>query len=874
MGFFFQDQVKPTPKKQGKKRNAEALNKFGCAVCPLNKSNNKSPKMQPTLAADTWIYWLGQNPGRQEDVDGRPFVGPSGSLLRYCLTDDILLHSSFDNVVRDRTPKIKTPEGREKDRDPTTTEIEACRSLIIASIEKAKPKLIVGLGLFTQQWALGSTDTAGMRGRVFTVKIGNHSCYFMPTYHPARVLHASSEEAKNKGRELTLKELVRTYYGRTFKLDVQKACKIVRTLNRPVIETEDDIRKEILTFNGNDWDQLIYQLNKAKKAPYKAIDIETQNLRPFSDGSAILSIAISFNNTNISFALDHPKTKWTLKQRYELQTILVAILTDDTIKIAHNAVFECEWFAHFFGKNVIRHEVWECTQLQAHFIDERRGAGQSDDENKRNAYQSLGFLVKMYFGVPFKQWFQLDKKNMVNAPLTEMLVYGGADTRFTLKLWYQQTEILRAQRLYVAYLEAVPRQPTVALMQLLGMPVNQAKVKELQTRLRDEISIIEAEIENLDVVKRYVKDTGGFNPLGEDAIALFRDYLKRSEIQVQDGQRLRWSIDKNVLEKIDHPLAELIVQLRNKTKMKSTYVDGLELNKGKYIYNNSILHCNFNTTFTTTGRLSSDEPNMQNFPSRSDAWVREQIQAPDGCTIIAIDYGQLEMCGAAMCSSDPVLKKALWDDYDTHMEWATKMARLCPANVGGDFTDPKVAKSYRSRIKNKLVFPAIYGAANKSMAGYLNIDAHYVDTLMDEFWDTFAGIKRWQKELLEGYRVNGYVETPTGRRRHHPLTSNEAINAPIQGLASDIVVDTMCQLSYKAVTEGKWYLHPRLNIHDDITFIVPLRNLDQTIEIVYKTMLSPNLGTIINVPLSVTVSVGKDWYHRDEVGKFWSHRDV
>jgi hypothetical protein len=194
-------------------------------------------------------------------------------------------------------------------------------------------------------------------------------------------------------------------------------------------------------------------------------------------------------------------------------------------------------------------------------------------------------------------------------------------------------------------------------MQLLGMPVNQAKVKELQTRLRDEISIIEAEIENLDVVKRYVKDTGGFNPLGEDAIALFRDYLKRSEIQVQDGQRLRWSIDKNVLEKIDHPLAELIVQLRNKTKMKSTYVDGLELNKGKYIYNNSILHCNFNTTFTTTGRLSSDEPNMQNFPSRSDAWVREQIQAPDGCTIIAIDYGQLEMCGAAMCSSDPVLKK-------------------------------------------------------------------------------------------------------------------------------------------------------------------------------------------------------------------------
>lgn len=870
MSFFFQTVETKRPSRQ--QRNAETLQRIGCNACPLNKAKVHTPKMQPTLADETLIYFIGESPGNDEDKNsGQPFTGPSGQLLRHCIPDDLLEFCSFDNVINCH------PEGN---RNPEWAEIEACRPRRVKFIEQAKPKLIVGLGAFAQQYMLGSSDQQGLRGRVFAVKVGSHSCWFLPTYHPARVLHSASEQAKNQGKKkLTNNELLRTYFGRTFKLDLEKAFKLVETLEPPVIPTEAEIRSKVTTFERNeDFDQLLALLTKVKKAPYKAVDIETTHLRPYAKNAKILSCAFSFNSTNFAFAIDHPKAQWTSQQRKKILEELKSILIDDTIKVAHNSVFEVEWFVYYFGKEVINHCAWECSQLQAHFLDERRGAGQSDDDNKRATYLALNFLAKMYFGIPFKEWFQVDRKNMGQADLAETLVYNAADTLITLKLWHRQTQQLRTQGLYNAYLTALPRQPVLALTQYLGIPVNQIKVKELQGKLSDQIAVLEAEIESVDVVKQYIKDKPvkykdkePFNPMGNDAIVLFRDYLKRSEIQIQDGKAVRWSVDRRILEKIDHPLAKLIVALRNKIKMKSTYVDSIELGKGRFIYPDGKIHCNFNSTFTTTGRLSSDELNMQNYPKRNDNWVRAQIEAPSDCIMVAIDYGQLEMCGAAICSKDKVLIKNLWEDYDTHFFWASRLASICPQRVGGDFNDPKIAKSFRSTVKNSFVFPAIYGATNKSIAQYFGIDQSFIDELSEEFWDTFNGIKRWQETLLKNYRVNGYVEAPTGRRRHHPLTTNEAINAPIQSVSSDIVMDGMCRLSYIAATEDKWYLHPHINVHDDLSYFIPKKKADEALERIIKEMLTPSFD-FINVPLSVEVSIGANWADLEHLGKYWSHK--
>jgi len=783
-----------------------------------------------------------------------------------------------------------------------------CRGHITKSIEQAKPKFIVGLGIPAQDWVLKSSDQIGMRGRVFAVKIGNHSCYFLPTYHPSRVNRAAGEQAKKQGRDpfnISHAELLRTISGRTFKFDLDKAFELAKILEPPIIETEADIRKRIITFDGNeDFDQLVALLARAKRANVKAVDIETDRLRPYTlpyltppnrtlpnptvpyltiprHRGGILSIAISFGNTNISFPLDHPQSKWTVSQRKQILEILKDILIDDTIKIAHNSPFEIEWFIFYFGKDVVRHEVWECSQLQAHFLDERRGAGQSNDDNKRATYLSLAFLVKMHFGIPFKQWFDVDRKNTLQATLAELLVYNAADTLVTLPLWAKQNAQLRASGLYNAYKQALPRQATCALTQYLGMDVNQAKVKELQSKLKDQIAVLEAEIESVEIVKQYIKDKPikykdkePFNPMGQDAIVIFRDYLKRPEIQINDGKKTRWSVDKHTLEKIDHPLARLIVSLRNKNKMKSTYIDGLELGKGKAIWPDGKIHCNFNATFTTTGRFSSDEPNMQNWPHRTDPWTREQIVAPDGHIIVAADYGQLEACAAAMISRDKTFIKYLWDDFDTHMAWAIKIAK----KINKDISDPKVADAFRSEVKGGFVFASFYGATARKVASTLGIEEHLAEEFQEELWETFSGYRSWQLRTLKDYREKGYVETPTGRRRHHPLTSNELLNAPIQGFASDIVVDAMDQLSYRASTENRWYLHPRLNVHDDLTTVVPKKKLVSSIETIYKTMLTPSIMDLIpkeyQVPLSVTVSIGHDWFHMEKIQKFYSHKDV
>ena len=885
MQGFFHQPVGQTARGKVKPDRTKVLAKYGCLACPLNKAAITSPKMVASIPSDVDILFLGEAPSQSDDDKSRLFTGVPGNLLRGLIPSSI--SAGFDNI-------INCYAGRA----PTDKETACCRSRRVKVIQDTKPKLIVGLGVTALQWALGSSDIGGLRGRFFAIKVGDHPCWFLPTYDPEYVL----KMGHNRQRPLNSK------FGHCFRLDIERACGRsgsgrTNGISRPIIETESEIRSNVQIFNGKEGDatdgqyrpistipesrphpvignvtggatrdlnQLLELLDLAKQAKIKSIDIETSALRPYAKNSVILTVAISFDNTNFAFPLFHPKFGYA----YQVMDKLRGILTDDTIKVAHNAIFECEWFAALFGPEVIRHEVWECTQLQAHFLDERRGAGWGDDdETRRNAYQSLDFLSKMYFGTAFKGMFKLDKKNMAKADLTETLIYNAVDTKITLKLYHHQTQLLKEAGLYEPYIMAVPRQAVVGLMQHFGMDVDQVEVKKLQASLDNEILTIRNEINKLDVIKKYVSDHGVFNPLGEDALIVFRDYLKRKEIQVQDGKRLRLSTDKHVLEKINHPLAKLIVTLRNKTKMKSTYVDGFEFGVGKDIWPDGKIHTNFNTTFTVTSRLSSDQPNLQNVPHRTDSYLRKQIIAPSGHYIVAADYGQLEACTAAMCSRDPVLVKALWEDTDVHMQWASRLADLCPSLVNGNFSDLSVAKGFRSLVKNKLVFPAIFGATNNSISGYLGCDIGIIDDLMDEFWGVFAGLKHWQDRVMKGYYDTGYVESPIGRRRHYPMTRNEAINASIQGLASDIVCDSMCRLSFEASRAGNWYLHPRLNIHDDLTSVVPDDKVEEVIETVYRTMLTPQFECV-NVPLSVEVSVGRDWYNMETIQKFWSHKDL
>jgi uracil-DNA glycosylase family 4 len=882
MSFFFtKKDRKSAPKRivathvAPRKNSIQTLRRLGCAACPLNKADILTPKMVPTLAHHTDVYFLAEAPGKNEDeVSHAPLTGPSGSLLRQCIPSSSLAVSSFDNVCNCRPPGNRTPVWQE---------IESCQPRRVKFIEQAKPKLIVGLGAVPLQAMLGSSDLSGMRGRLFAVKIGNHECWFMPTYHPSFILRTAYDKKKPLHSKL----------GHCFRLDIHRALRCAQELEKPPhIDSEIEVKSGVQCFDGSDpshYGKLCALLDHAGKADTIAIEIETKGLRPFSEGAAIMSVSVATDQDCFSFAVDHPGALWSIPQRGVLKSVFGRLLANErVVKVAHNSPFEIEWFIWWYTKKIVSHVSWECTQLQAHLLDERRGKQGHGEDERRAPYQNLKFLVKQHFGIEYKSLFKkLNKKDMSKSDLGEMLIYNALDTKYTLKLYHTQTKLLKERGLHDAYLEALPRQTSVALMQSLGVLVDQAEVKRNQAKLGKEIAAIEAEIDALPVVREYKADHREVNfAAGPDALNIFKDYLKRSEVLVnpekhevhnyniaskakrrfdEEPVKAKYSVDKNVLDKIDHPLANLIVDLRNRTKLKSTYCDGLERGKGILVYPDGKLHCNFNTTFAETGRTSSDDPNMQNFPQRNDAWIRRQIVAPKGHVLVAFDYGQLEGCTAAMCSKDKVLVKALWEDYDIHQEWAEKFTAKYPAAGPPD----------RSRIKNKLVFPAIFGAQNKSIAGYLGAPEDVIDDLMDEFWETFDGLAAWQDTLMQHYYEHGWVASPTGRRHHYPLTRNQAINHPVQSFACDIVCDAMNELSAMAVETDQWHLHPVLNIHDDLTFVIPDNDeiLEEAITTIYKVMLTPPYKEV-NVPLSVKASIGPAWYSMQEIGKFWSNRDV
>jgi DNA polymerase I-like protein with 3'-5' exonuclease and polymerase domains len=209
----------------------------------------------------------------------------------------------------------------------------------------------------------------------------------------------------------------------------------------------------------------------------------------------------------------------------------------------------------------------------------------------------------------------------------------------------------------------------------------------------------------------------------------------------------------------------------------------------------------------------------------------------------------------------------LWDEYDVHGEWAQRIYdeyKGCLAAVGlsGKFTSGDNAKKYRQEVKNKFVFPLFFGSSAYSVAGNLQLPQDVVSFLVGEFWSVFEGILEWQKEIVSLYERRGYVETLTGRRRYMPCSYNEQINHPIQGTASDIVVDAGNRLQDIGIQFN-------MNIHDDLSFF--MRPQEKKIRKIGQEMCRPSFD-FINVPLVIEVESGQNWYEQKPIAVFSSDK--
>lgn len=869
MGFFSSEIAASRSITRGEP-TLELMHRLQCRVCPLDKcKGTKHPHLEPNGAKEPLVYVLGAAPVADDDEDGLHFSneGEPGRIVRTYLRKyseelGIKVNARFNNITR-------TFSGEK--RAPTRVEVECCRPSIHKDIQETQPIAIFGFGQEVLSWAAPGLQISSVRGRRFPIKIGAFTTWFYCFNDPSEV----KQVPKGRKRADPQREFV-------FKFDIRRAIKSLRYNDEPFVVTRKQAMEgiEVITKQSGGADRVVDLLAWASKQAEAGFDIETDRLRPYHKKATMLSAAVSVGGKNVwdpgttfTFGLDHAEAGWSPDERARIDVAFKAFLKSKCRKAVHQLAFELEWMGVMYGHEYIRDDNWDDSVTQAFILDERTG-----NRKQKHGPASLHFGCMMYAGLPLKDLSpDIDRKRMAEQRLAVILPYNGMDAKYHLLLKRMQHAQLEREGLLVPYQMMLERVPTVVLTQMRGAPIDAVENQRLYDEYFPRVQKAEKDIEANPWVKKFnMQARHLFNPGSDpDIVALLRDIMQL-DLADEEGN---WATDKKVLGRVKDPIGKSILEFRRSSKALSTYILPLRP-ESPHNYDGEI-HSVLNTTVAITGRLSSEDPNTQNFPTRDEELgkMRRQIAARKGHSIMKFDYGQIEARVIAMASRDPVFVKSLWERLDVHGDWAKRILKVYPKRVGGadmvkDILSSKPSdeakkalKGFRTDIKNQWTFPAFFGAQLPGIAGYLNIPQEVLEPLWEEFWDEFRGVKKWQERLKKDYERDGYVTYLTGRRRNGPMTDNQLFNSPIQGPTADIVLDGMRRLSRM----GDPYLQPIFNIHDDLTFELPNDRIDTYAETIITEMLAVPFD-FVNVPITVEAAVGPNWCDTEGIGDFSSDK--
>lgn len=813
------------------------------------------------------IYVLSWAVSQTEDEEGLPLQGKGGALIRKALG---CLSWRASQCVRTLPPALAKQarqatffDSNEKAAAlaagrsvPTQAQVEGFRQSVVDDIEKSKPWAILALGGQVANWCLGTSSLLeAMRGKRFPQRFGEHVCWVYPVQDPEFFIHVEREWGEDK-------------WAHILRLDMQKLVMAAKAEESAKVDATDKTALAKNTTVYHEGTQASVDAACAALAAWSGkdcyCDIETTMGRPYASDAKLYSISWGDWKDAHAVALDHPASVWSPRQLKQLREAIKAFLLSKGRKIFHNMSFDLEWLAHStqFGCEMAHAAMrykWGDTMAAAYLLNNTSGG------------MSLDFNCRQYFGVPLKSLSQVDRTALHKSTLKDMLTYNALDTRYTHKLDRALAKELEREGMVHVYEFHIQRIPVLVQAQLEGLRVNGEVLAGLEATWRGQHKThLDALLATKEVMA-FRRIHGPFNHASnKDLGILFADQLGI----IERDEKGKATVDEKSLRDSENPAAKALLAWRKVDKILTTYVQPLTDNGegASVIWPDGRLHTSFTHTRTGTGRLSSESPNMQNFPKRGGdgKLVRQAILPDPGHVLVACDYGQIEARIIGIASADPFMLKALLTDYDIHMEWAKKLAKADKRGFErkyGHFNDEKKAlKAFRGDVKNQWVFPAIYGAGCSSIARALGCDKNILEGLFKEFWKTFAGIDSWKKETTKFYEKNGYVETLTGRRRQGPMISTEFLNSPIQGTASDVVVDAMVRLAHKGVKQKKPWLQARLNIHDDLTFSIPKTELPEALVDIVTSMVNVPFNWV-TAPMSVECSIGEDWLTMEDVIK-------
>ncbi len=458
--------------------------------------------------------------------------------------------------------------------------------------------------------------------------------------------------------------------------------------------------------------------------------------------------------------------------------------------------------------------------------------------------------------IPFKEIAGTGKKQLTfdKIDIEKATEYAAEDADITGRLHrLLKPRLVQEKMLNVYETLERPLVPVLVDMEYNGIKVDKAMLSRLSNEFAVRLSELEKEIHDL---AGHPFNIASPKQLGE---VLF------NEMGIPGGKKSKtgaYSTGADILEGLaaeGHKLPEKVLEWRALAKLKSTYTDSLqnEINE-----KTGRIHTSYSLAATTTGRLSSNDPNLQNIPIRSEEGrkIRNAFVPEKGYKLLAADYSQIELRLLAHIADLDSLKQAFKDGIDIHAMTASEVF-----GVPIEGMDPTIRRQAKA-----INFGIIYGISSFGLARQIGVSRSEAKTFIDRYFERFPGIRHYMEDTKEFCRNKGYVETIFGRKihvgsinekngMHRAVGERAAINAPIQGSAADVIRRAMIKMP-EVFSDEKLNAKMLLQVHDELVFEVPEEEMEKTIPIVKSVMESAALPALeISVPLTVDCGVGDNW---------------
>ncbi len=643
---------------------------------------------------------------------------------------------------------------------------------------------------------------------------------------------------KCKISEIDKEKVVKLFKELEFKTLLDRLSEILKISEKPEVKKKIKQDYQLIT-NEKDLDKLI---NKLSNSDGFAIDLETSGPDPMDCKLVGISFAIEEGEA-FYLPVGH-RSGEQLDLDLVLKKIKPVLENSKIPKYGHSLKFD---FVVLLNYQIEIKNIEFDTMIAAWLLEGRRAP----------KLEALAFTELGYQMMPISDLIGRGRNQLSfdQVPISKACFYSCEDADLSLRLRkiYKERLEKEPEIKKIFYEIEIPLIKVLGWMEFNGVKIDVNFLKDFSKELEREIKNLEESIYDLAGCEFNIRST-------QQLAEVLFDKLKLTE-KVKKTKTGR-STAATELEKLRglHPIIDLILEYRELTKLKSTYVDALPLLVNE---KTERVHTSFNQAITTTGRLSSSNPNLQNIPIRGDLGkkIRKAFIAENGFKFVSADYSQIELRLAAHLAEDENMIKAFKEGKDIHQEVASFIFKVPPSQVTPDLR----------RAAKTINFGILYGMSPFGLAEATGMKKEDAQKYIENYFKCYPKIKKYIENTLSFCRENGWVETLFGRRRFIPeinsgvyniraAAERMAINHPIQGTAADIIKLAMIEIHQK-ILMGENQIKLLLQVHDELLFEVKEELIEKFIKEIKKIMEEV---VKLKVPLLVDVSIGENWGEMEE----------